>query len=137
MSAAPTGFRKLTKTEQAILDRLLETQFSGRDEIYEQLKDCLVRTIDEEGSLEFKVDRDVRAPVTRRVPVEARATDEDGVPVLILLHVLEGVISELEIVKMDGSPVRKVLQPSDLREVDWHLLPGDSGGRHKLEGRGS
>jgi hypothetical protein len=48
-------FRDLTTHEQGIIDKLLEKAFPGRDEICEQMKKCLVRTIDEDESLEFLV----------------------------------------------------------------------------------
>ena len=62
-------FRDLTTREQGIIDRLLEKAFPGRDEICEQMKKCLVRTIDEDESLEFLVKSDVKAKVKRRIPV--------------------------------------------------------------------
>jgi hypothetical protein len=52
-------FRDLTPHEQGIIDRLLEKAFPGRDEICEQMKSCLVRTIDEDKSFEFLVKSDV------------------------------------------------------------------------------
>lgn len=117
MPRSSTPFRTLTRTEREILNRLLEAQFPGRDELYEQLENCLVRTIDEEGSLEFKVASAMRAPVTRRIPVEAETRDEDGIPVLLLLHVVEGFVREFEVVKGDGSPMVGELKPSGIRIV--------------------
>ena len=61
-------FRDLTPHEQGIIDRLLEKAFPGRDEICEQMKKCLVRTIDEDKSLECLVKSDVKAKVKRRIP---------------------------------------------------------------------
>jgi hypothetical protein len=54
----------------------------------------------------------VLAPVKRRVPVEAWYLDVNSKPldgpfVRILLHVLDGKLSELEIYKDDSSPVIK------------------------------
>ena len=110
-------FRDLTTHEQGIIDRLLEKAFPGRDEICEQMKNCLVRTIDEDESLEFLVKSDVKAKVKRRIPVEAECQDTDGVLIHILIHVIDGKVNELEIYKEDGSPIIESLDPSRLKVV--------------------
>ena len=110
-------FRDLTTHEQVIIDRLLEKAFPGRDEICEQMKKCLVRTIDEDESLEFLVKSDVKAKVKRRIPVEAECQDTDGVLIHILIHVIDGKVNELEIYKEDGSPIIESLDPSRLKVV--------------------
>jgi hypothetical protein len=110
-------FRDLTPHEQGIIDRLLEKAFPGRDEICEQMKSCLVRTIDEDKSLEFLVKSDVKAKVKRRIPVEAEFQDTDGVLIHILLHVIDAKVNELEIYKEDGSPIIESPDPSRLQVV--------------------
>ena len=110
-------FRDLTTHEQGIIDRLLEKAFPGRDEICEQMKKCLVRTIDEDESLEFLVKSDVKAKVKRRIPVEAEVQDTDGILIHILLHVVDGKLNELEIYKEDGSPIIERPDPSKLKVV--------------------
>ena len=110
-------FRDLTTHEQGIIDRLLEKAFPGRDEICEQMKNCLVRIIDEDESLEFLVKSDVKAKVKRRIPVEAECQDTDGVLIHILIHVIDGKVNELEIYKEDGSPIIESLDPSRLKVV--------------------
>lgn len=51
------AYRELTKTEKQIIDKLIEKEFLGREEIAQQISSCLVRTITEHkdnwGSLEF------------------------------------------------------------------------------------
>ena len=84
-------FRNFTSLEQKIIGCLLEKAFPGRDEICEQMKNCLVRTIDENGSLEFLIKAHVKAKVKRRIPVEAEFPDADGVPIHLLLHVYHKV----------------------------------------------
>jgi hypothetical protein len=49
------------------------------------------------------------------VPVEAELEDEDGVPVHVLLHVLDGYLNELEIYREDSAPVRRAIRPEELR----------------------
>jgi hypothetical protein len=110
-------FRDLTTHEQGIIDRLLEKAFPGRDEICEQMKKCLVRTIDEDESLEFLVKSDVKAKVKRRIPVEAEFQDIDGVLIHILLHVIDGKVNELEIYKEDGASIIESPDPSRLKVV--------------------
>jgi hypothetical protein len=38
--------------------------------------------------------------------VEASAIDGDGVPIYLLLHVVNGMVAELQIYKADGSPIQ-------------------------------
>lgn len=94
--------RQPTAYERSLLERLLEEEFPGRDELRGQLSGCLVETIDHNGSLKFAVRTDVKAPVGWRIPVEGEVEDEDGVTVHVLLHVVEGKADELEIYKDDA-----------------------------------
>jgi len=110
-------FRDFTTYEQEIIDRILEKAFPGRDEICEQVKKCLVRTIDEDESLEFLVQSNVKAKVKRRIPIEAEFQDADGVLIHLLLHVVDGKVNELEIYKEDGSPIIESPDPSRLKVV--------------------
>jgi hypothetical protein len=110
-------FRNFTAHEREIIDRLLEKTFPGRDEICEQLRKCLVRTIDEDKSLEFLERSNVKAEVEKRIPVEAEVHDTDGILIHILLHVVDGKVNELEIYKEDGSPIIERPDPSKLKVV--------------------
>jgi Domain of unknown function (DUF6984) len=49
-----------------------------------------------------------------RVPTESEYVDADGVPVHVELHVVDGVMSELDIYKEDSSPVVDAPTPSKL-----------------------
>ncbi len=98
-------WRSLAPNEKSILDRMLQEDFPGRDEIARQLGHALAREIDREGSLEFSVEPDPWIETKYRVPVEAECKDSDGVTIHLLLHVLDGRLSELEIFKEDSSPV--------------------------------
>jgi hypothetical protein len=117
MTKNDQAFRHLTAREQGIIDRLLEKAFPGRDEICEQIKQCLVRTIDEDKSLGFLVAENVQSQVKRRIPVEAELQDADGVLIHILLHVVDGKVKELEIYKEDGSSIIENPDPSKLKVV--------------------
>ena len=57
-------------------------------------------------SIEFSVDEGIEIyPYKSRVPVEVIAYQKSSVPVLFLLHVVNGKISELEILKADSSEI--------------------------------
>ena len=115
------GLRQPNACERSLLDRLLEEEFPGRDELREQLSSCLVEPIDRNGSLEFAVRTDVKTPVRWRIPVEGEAQDEDGVTIHVLLHVIEGKVDELEIYKDDvQNEVSTKVDPYRM----WLLRPG-------------
>jgi hypothetical protein len=111
--------RTLKPDESAIIERLLQDPFPGRDELREQISRSRVRPVDEYrddyGSIEFEVEGGPKAKVTQRVPVDARANDSDGVPIEFLLHVVDGIVRELEIYKADGSPIVTRPVASDLQ----------------------
>ena len=104
--------RKLTDKEMLILERLLQADFSGREEIVQQLKHATVQPSDENGSLDFNIGNEPPlARVKNRIPVEARIVDVDGITVNILLHVVDGRLNELEVYRDDSGPVRGELAP--------------------------
>ena len=100
-------YRPLDHEEIAILNRLLELPFPGRDELRGQLKMASVTEIecmDACGSLEFNVPSSARkAEVVRHPTAEAVGHDADGVAYEALLHVVDGVLHELEFWKGDRS----------------------------------
>ncbi len=75
----------------------------------------MVRSIDENGSLDFIVPLDKKASVHNSVPVEAEAEDVDGVTIHILLHVIEGIARGIEVYKEDLSRVILFPAPAELR----------------------
>ena len=88
---------------------LTSSPFSGCLEVRGQLTHpaTVVREIDEEGSLAIKVgSHSERIPSAARVPVEAVAVDLDGMPVRALLHVENGLATEIEILRDDGLPLK-------------------------------
>jgi hypothetical protein len=77
-----------------------------------------VLDIDSYGSIRLRPSAAAhRAPVHTRVPVEGNGTDSDGVPVHVLLHVVDGLAVELEIYKADGSPILS-MPPPEAIELD-------------------
>ena len=101
-------WRALKDAEAAVLGFLLSREFPGRDELVVQSQSARVSEIDREGSLQFRVTAPL-APVETRVPTEAHyldgTDDEYGPAVHILLHVVDGKLSEVEIFKNDDSEI--------------------------------
>ena len=114
----------MAAVERAILDRLLEVAFPGRDEIREQLESAQVWSLGMNGGLAIAPTSPVVATVINRIPVEAEGVDDDLAPIHILLHVVDGRVSDLEIFREDGGPVRKVPVPAELKVVPFSpVLP--------------
>ena len=111
------GFRPLSDLEKQLLAVLLSTDFSGRDAVAEQVAVASVREIDDAGSLEFGPSDTTPAEVVRRIPVEAELDDTDGVTIHVLLHVVDGLVKELEVYREDSGRVQRALAPEDLRLV--------------------
>jgi hypothetical protein len=108
-------FRKPTDQEEALLNRLLEPAFPGREELIPMIRSVQVKTIDEDGGLALQSQIDGTAPVVKRIPVEAEAKDDDGFTIHALLHVVEGRPVELEIYKDTGRVTK--LPPASAFEV--------------------
>jgi len=95
-----------------ILARLLQAEFSWRDEMARQVTRATVRNSDENGSLDVLIGDDPPlAPVKNRIPVEAKTADLDGINVNILLHVVDGRVNELEVYRDDSGSLRGELVP--------------------------
>lgn len=111
----PGEFGPLNDYQRGILDALLAAEFQGKDALVEQSRYVQAREIDVNGSLQFAPTDQPLADVLRRIPVEAEAEDADGVVIHILLHVLDGCISELELYREDSQKIANPLDPAILR----------------------
>jgi len=98
-------YRPPSEAEQNLLNLLTAADFPGAAAARQQLSACLVRPLDSEGSLQLQVPATPLADVKFRIPVELYANDLDGTPVHVLLHVINGRCSELEIYKDAPTPV--------------------------------
>ena len=123
--AVETTFRKPSEEEQALLSRLLEAEFPGRDELIPLLREVIVRTISDDGGLELQSQIDGSAPVVQRVPVEAEGKDEDGAVIHMLLHVVEGRPVELEFYRDGLGNVRQMPLPSAFELIVLPPMPKD------------
>ena len=112
--------RNLEQRERQIIDLLLSANFPGKHELKQQLKDCTVKVLDDEGSLEFFVKSSPKSKVIRRIPIEAQVMDKDGIFIHILLHVVNGFVKELEFYKENGDPI---VQPIDIHKIELVQLP--------------
>lgn len=116
-------FRTPMEWERALLERLLQAEFPGRDELAQMIRDILVRTIDEDGGLELQSQVKGRALVIQRVPVEGEARDEDGLVIHVLLHVVEGKPVELEIYKNGAARIKRFPPPSEFELIALPPMP--------------
>lgn len=111
-----SALRDLGETERAVLEKLLSYEFPGVDALREQSKGLRARSIDAEGSLELKPGEDVpRADVAQRVPVEGELKDRSGMTIHVLLHVVDGLLNELDVYRDDGGIPQRELDPKELR----------------------
>jgi len=90
------SLRPLKLHERELLERLLEPEFPGRDELRCQMGTVMARQIFEDGTLELRCSACQPAPVKCRVPTEGECRDVDGGVIQVLLHVVDGVMHELE-----------------------------------------
>ena len=113
-----SSVRPPSAVEKDLLRRLISQRLSA-DAFDETLDACLVRTIDDYGSLELHGFA-IRLPSGQRRP-ELESLDEDGIAVYGLLHVdQEGKPIELELMKEDGSRIVRSLD-----RLNWKLPTED------------
>jgi hypothetical protein len=98
-------FRELTGRERVLVSHLTEPDFIGAAQIREQLSGCRARTIDPAGSFELRVNSSAPARVFFRVPVELAGKDRDGAAIHVLLHVVEGIATTVEVYKDTPAPI--------------------------------
>lgn len=110
-------YRSPTSDEIKSIEVLLHSKFKGSDELGEQLRHAEVKTLDGNGSLGIRVYGGKHADVLRRVPAEAEFNDIDGVKVHVLLHIVGGVLNELEVYREDSGSVVNLLNPEE-----WRIL---------------
>lgn len=110
----PKRFREMNIWERRLVDKLLETPFPGSRDLAIQLRDSLVCSIDENGSVDFLVSTKKKVTVHNPIPVEAEAEDSDGITIHLLLHVIDGIARGIEVYKEDSSDVIKFPDPTAL-----------------------
>jgi hypothetical protein len=101
-----SDYRELSEYECAVILRLLTVNGLPVKEYSDQLLRCRVRGTgdpDNYGSIYFDPERSLTMP--KPVMVDALSKDQDGIPVLVILHAQTTVVAELEFVKADGTPL--------------------------------
>ena len=88
------------------INKLFNIEFKGKEILIEQMKNAKYELINGEGFISIKLlinDYKEKFPFKVRVPVEMIAFQPGRHPIMFLLHVLDGIIDELEIYTADGS----------------------------------
>lgn len=99
----------MEKFISACMEAIFSASFPGKAEIYEQYKHFERRVdLEESGfvSVKFTANDDApKAAGSVRVPVSAIAKQKDGTHFAILIHILNGVLSELEVYSLESEPL--------------------------------
>jgi hypothetical protein len=95
MAMDPADYRPLAASERALLERLLEPRFPGRDELRAQLDHLAARPLDDEGCLDLECRGGPRAEVKHSIPTEGEGPDVDGAILHVQLHVEGGFMRAL------------------------------------------
>ena len=99
-------FRQLKAEERDLLEKLLEPEFEGRDELRSQLIGVVARELHEDGTLSLRCSSGSPAPGKHRLVAEGVCKDVDGMNIEVLLHVDKiGFMHMLEILKYGISPI--------------------------------
>lgn len=101
-------YRKLNEKELQWIDRLMDVEFQGRDILLQQLSKAKIIYTQGDAfiSIKFKVEGDIELyPYHVRVPVAMRAFQQSSAPIIFLLHIVNGIIDELEILTADLSQI--------------------------------
>ncbi len=110
------GFRPLDSRERALVEKLLEADFPGRDKLRGQLKSVTGKQIEPDGTLSLRCESGLPS-TSKFLPVaEGVCKDADGVLVSVILHInIHGFMDMLEIIKYDGSAIINPPSASELR----------------------
>ncbi len=117
-------YRNLSEKERQWVKSLLNVEFQGKDILLKQFSRAKTDYKQEYSfiSLKFKIDGKVEPyPYQVRVPVEMRAFQKSAAPIVFLLHVVNGVIDELEIITADSAPID--VDDIQLENVEYVINP--------------
>lgn len=99
-------YRELYEKEQKWIDSLLAVDFKGKDILLKQISKAKVTYKQEYAyiSIKFFLEGETELyPYQVRVPVEMRAFQKSSAPVVFLLHIINGIVDEVEIITADAS----------------------------------
>ncbi len=101
-------YRKINEKEQQWIDSLMNVEFQGKDILLKQFSKAKIVYKQEYAfiSIKFKVEGKIEPyPFHVRVPIEMRAFQKASAPIVFLLHIVGGVINELEIITADSTQI--------------------------------
>jgi Domain of unknown function (DUF6984) len=115
MRAMGPEFRRLNDREMGLLQRLLEAEFVGRDELRTQLQSVVGKQIEEDGTLSLRCASGSPSPAKQTLAVEGECKDADGMAISIMLHVdKDGFMNMLEIYRYD---ISQIIRPPAANEL--------------------
>jgi hypothetical protein len=99
-------YRTLDDREKGLLEKLLEADFPGRDELRAQISSLTGKQIEDDGTLSLRCASGPPAPTKYALAMEGECTDADGAKIAVMIHVDKGgFMNMLEIIRYDGSPI--------------------------------
>ena len=87
---------------------MMNVEFQGRDILLKQFSKAKIVYKQEYAfiSIKFKIEGEIELyPFHVRVPVEMRAFQQASAPIVFILHIVGGVINELEIITADSTQI--------------------------------
>lgn len=111
--------KNLTKEEKKWLEFMLSEDFLYKQNIVEQINCAIIERnfTDFYLSINFKYELNIKPiKIRERVPIEMRIYGEDRAPIQFLLHVISGLVSELEIFYADSSKISNKIQIEDAKK---------------------
>lgn len=100
--------RELSNDEWRILNKMTSEDFNDKDIILLQLKSAKVISYCPCGCKTIDVQVGHNLPKyknNKRVPIELRTFSKDGIPIIASIHVVNGYINELEIIRADSKAI--------------------------------
>ena len=106
-------YRNIDERTKKWIDKLLSVEFRGKNILLDQLlkSKMMYKQEYEYISIKFIVEGKIQYyPYQVRVPIEMYAYQSFSCPIIFLLHIVNGVVDELEIVTADLSQIN----PNDI-----------------------
>lgn len=100
--------RELSFEEWKVLNKILSTDFVGKDIIVNQLKSAKVISYCPCGceTVDIKVINNLpKYEYGKTVPVQLTTYSQDGVPIIAAIHISNGYVTELEILRVDSEKI--------------------------------
>lgn len=102
--------RNLSIKELDVINKMLSVEFDGKDLICKQLETAKVISYCSCGCKTVNIQVDDNTPRykdNKRVPVELRCVSNDGIPVIMAIHMIDGYLGELEIYRVDSKAINE------------------------------